>query len=69
MLEIGLVLLGVNQKQPVPVRWMRKLGVVFFWRPERIAAAQPGWSLSPVSDIKNLAGKHMGTEERGSSYE
>lgn len=27
MLEIGLVLLGVNQKQPVPVRWTKLRGV------------------------------------------
>jgi hypothetical protein len=38
-----------SDMQPVPVRWMRKLRVLFLERPERMACAQPGWSMSPVS--------------------
>lgn len=38
-----------SEMQPVPVRWMRKLGVAFFLSPDKMAAAQPGWSISPVS--------------------
>ena len=33
---------------------MRKLGVVLCWRPDRIAAAQPGWLWSPVSAVESI---------------
>jgi hypothetical protein len=34
---------------------MTKLGVVFFATPERIAFAQPGWSMSPVSENETVS--------------
>src|SRR4051794_2847226 len=39
-----------SEMQPVPVKWIKKLLSVFFARPERMALAQPGWSMSPVSN-------------------
>lgn len=37
--------------QPVPERWMRKLGVIFLNTPARMEFAQPVWSMSPVSVV------------------